>query len=214
MKKLNYKLILAGISLTVKVKVKTWVYGFVNEMRKKSPASIQKWVDSIKPESTHLNNLSNSSNTNNQSTSSNLADTATSSTDQQTIIDQQSQQAEIQVKQDEAIKPADKGEAQPEPEATTSSNLDDKVKETKEVSGSTAESLKSLSKQRFNELFGKLNKKKNLLKTKSRTELKSLIARTSMKFKLPVSRQNSVEEKCLNDEEEKVEESADVSQVI
>lgn len=34
-------------SLEVKKRVRSWVSGFVNEMRKKSPATIQKWVDSI-----------------------------------------------------------------------------------------------------------------------------------------------------------------------
>lgn len=176
-------------------------------MRKKSPASIQKWVDSIKPESTHLNDLSNPSNI--QSTSSNQGSTATPST---TPV-QEKPQVEIKETLDAATT-CDKGGAQPEPEATTSSNSDDKVKESKEVSGSTAESLKSLSKQRFNELCGKLNKKKNLFKTKSRTELKSLLARTSMKFKSPVSRQNSVEEgKCMDHGEVKAEELAGKSQV-
>lgn len=34
----------------VKVRVRSWVYGFVTEMRKKSPATIQKWVDAINTE--------------------------------------------------------------------------------------------------------------------------------------------------------------------
>lgn len=41
------KNIFSQFSAEVKNCVRSWVSGFVNEMRKKSPATIQKWVDSI-----------------------------------------------------------------------------------------------------------------------------------------------------------------------